>query len=80
MRGHAPNSGSNGFLALGFNTLLLAVGPPSRTTRLKRICGRSLVAEWLQLQAFTAMARGSIPGWGTEIQQAEWGGQRNKQK
>jgi len=31
--------------------------------------GNSLVVQWLELRAFTAEGAGTIPGWGTNIQQ-----------
>ena len=33
----------------------------------KAFPGNSLVVQWLELDAFTAMAPGSIPGWGTPV-------------
>ena len=38
--------------------------------------GNSLVVQWLGLHTFTAEGRGSVPGWGTKIPQAEG---RNKE-
>ena len=32
--------------------------------------GSSLAVQWLGLSAFTAVALGSVPGWGTKIPQA----------
>ena len=42
--------------------------------------GNSLVVQWLGLCAFTAGGQGSIPGWGTEILQAEWPKKKKKGK
>ena len=39
----------------------------------------SLVVQWLGLGAFTVMAPGSVPGWGTKILQAAQRGQKRKQ-
>ena len=38
------------------------------------------MVQWLGLYAFTAKGLGSIPGWGTKIQQAVWCGQKKKKK
>ena len=45
---------------------------------LKLLSGNSLVVQWLGVSAFTAMALGSIPGWGTKIPQATQCNQINK--
>ena len=46
---------------------------------LKHNClGSSLAVQCLGLGAFTAMARGLIPGWGTKILQAAWCNQKKK--
>ena len=42
--------------------------------------GNSLVVQWLGLHAFTAEGAGSVPGWGTNIPQAEWHSQKKKKK
>ena len=42
--------------------------------------GNSLVVQWLVLGAFTAVAPGSIPGWGTNIPQDARCGQKKKNK
>ena len=39
--------------------------------------GNSLAVQWLGLHTFTAEGRGSVPGWGTKIPQAE-GQNKNK--
>ena len=38
----------------------------------------SLAVQWLGPGAFTAMALGSVPGWGSKILQATWCGQKRK--
>ena len=40
--------------------------------------GNSLAVQCLGLSAFTAVTPGSIPGQGTKISQAMWGGQKKK--
>ena len=40
-----------------------------RKTSSKLKGGNSLVVQWLGLGAFTVVAQGSIPGWGTKIPQ-----------
>ena len=40
--------------------------------------GNSLVVQWLGLCVSTAGGTGSIPGWGTQILQASWCGQKQK--
>ena len=40
----------------------------------------SLAVQWLELCAFTAEGLGSVPGWGTEIPQAMWHGQRRNSR
>ena len=42
--------------------------------------GNSLVVQWLELRAFTAMGLGLIPGWGTKIMQAVWHSTARKKK
>ena len=42
--------------------------------------GNSVVVQWLDLHAFTAMDLGSIPGQGTEILQATGYGRKKKKK
>ena len=44
------------------------------------MAGSSLAVQWLGLGAFTAVDPGSIPGWGTKILQAAWGGQKKKKE
>ena len=40
--------------------------------------GNSLAVQWLGLCVSTAGGPGLIPGWGTEIPQAPWNGQKKK--
>ena len=40
--------------------------------------GKALAVQWLGLGAFTAVARGSVPGRGTKIPQAAWHSQKAK--
>ena len=42
------------------------------------LVGNSLAAQWLGLGAFTAGGLCSIPGWGPEILQATWHGQKKQ--
>ena len=42
--------------------------------------GNSLVAQWLELRAFTAEGAGSIPGRGTKVPQATQCSQKTKNK
>ena len=42
--------------------------------------GNSLVVQWLGLCAFMALVPSLIPGWGTKIPQAVWGGQQNNKR
>ena len=46
----------------------------------KKTIGNSLAVQRLGLSVFTAVAPGSIPGWGTNILQAAWCGQKNQTK
>ena len=34
--------------------------------------GNALEVQWLELGTFTAVAWGSVPGWGVKIPQATW--------
>ena len=36
------------------------------------IVGSSLAVQWVALHTFTVEGKGSNPGWGTRILQAEW--------
>ena len=38
------------------------------------------MVQWLDFGAFTVVTRDSIPGWGTEIAQVSWCGQKKKKK
>ena len=42
--------------------------------------GNALGVQWLELGIFTAVAWGSVPGWGVKIPQATWYSQKDTNK
>ena len=42
--------------------------------------GNALEVQWLELGTFTAVAWGSVPGWGVKIPQATWYRQKDINK
>ena len=57
---------------------MLINNPEKQSNQTVDLSGTSLEVQWLGLSAFTAMAPGSIPGWGTKILQAVRHGQKKK--